>query len=140
MEMTLSIIKPDGVERSLIGEIYRRFESNGFKIVAAKMLWLSLPEARAFYAVHKERPFYDSLVQYMISGPVMVQVLAGDNVIDRHREIMGATDPKKADSGTIRADLAETLERNTVHGSDGSDTAAEEIAFFFAKSEILGLC
>lgn len=139
MEMTLSIIKPDGVQRNLIGEIYRRFEANGLKIVAARMLWMSPVEARVFYAVHKDRPFYDSLVDYMISGPVMVQVLAGQDAIRRHREIMGATDPAKADIGTIRADFAETVERNTVHGSDGPDTAANEIAFFFARSEILEL-
>lgn len=140
MEMTLSIIKPDGVARNLIGEIYRRFESNDLKIVAAKMLCLSPANAKAFYAVHKERPFYDSLVEYMTSGPVMVQVLAGQDAIVRHRQIMGATDPEKADAGTIRADFAETLERNTVHGSDGPDTAATEIAFFFAQSEFLALC
>lgn len=139
MEMTLSIIKPDAVERNLIGEIYRRFESNGLKIVAAKMLWLSQLEAETFYAVHRERPFFRSLVDYMISGPVMVQVLAGQDAIMQNRKIMGATDPKNAESGTIRADFAESVERNSVHGSDAPETAAAEIAFFFAKYEILEL-
>ena len=139
MEMTLSIIKPDAVERNLIGEIYRRFEANGLKIVAAKMKWLSIMEAEAFYGVHRERPFFRSLIDYMVSGPVMVQVLAGHNAILAHRAVMGATDPIKADPGTIRADFAEDVERNCVHGSDGPETAADEIAFFFARSDILKL-
>lgn len=136
MQRTLSIIKPDGVEKNLIGEVYRRFEQAGLRVVAARMIQLSEAQAEAFYAVHKERPFYRDLVSYMISGPVMVQVLEGDNAIERHRDIMGATDPKKADKGTIRADFAASIEENVVHGSDGPDTARDEIAFFFAQSDI----
>jgi nucleoside-diphosphate kinase len=136
LERTLSIVKPDGVVRNLIGEVYRRFEKAGLSIVAARMRRLSQLEAEAFYAVHKERPFYKDLVRYMTSGPVVVQVLEGDNAIAKNREIMGATDPKKAAPGTIRADLAESIERNVVHGSDAPDTAAREIAFFFAGTEL----
>ena len=131
VEQTLSIIKPDGVEKNLIGEIYRRFESAGLRIVAARMLHLSREQAEGFYAVHRERPFFKDLVRYMTSGPVMVQVLEGESAIEAHRRIMGATDPAKADPGTIRADHAESIEENVVHGSDGPETAAQEIAFFF---------
>jgi nucleoside-diphosphate kinase len=130
-EQTLSIIKPDGVEKNLIGEIYSRFESAGLRIVAARMLHLSREQAEGFYAVHRERPFFKDLVRYMTSGPVMVQVLEGESAIETHRRIMGATDPAKADPGTIRADYAASIEENVVHGSDGPDTAAQEIAFFF---------
>ncbi|MDR0378549.1 MAG: nucleoside-diphosphate kinase [Candidatus Accumulibacter sp.] len=131
VERTLSIIKPDAVAKNVIGEIYSRFESGGLKIVAAKMVWLSAQEAGQFYAVHKERPFYGELVEFMTSGPVMVQVLEGENAIARNRELMGATDPKKAAPGTIRADFAESIDANAVHGSDGPETAQTEIAFFF---------
>ena len=131
IERTLSIIKPDAVAKNVIGKIYSRFESNGLKIVAAKMAWLSLQEAGQFYAVHKERPFYGELVEFMISGPVMVQVLEGEDAIAKNRDLMGATDPKKAAPGTIRADFAESIDANAVHGSDGPDTAKVEIAFFF---------
>lgn len=136
IERTLSIVKPDGVQKNLIGEVYRRFEQAGLQIVAARMLRLSQAQAEAFYAVHRERPFYRDLVRYMTSGPVMVQVLEGENAIERNRQIMGATDPKKADKGTIRADFASSIEENVVHGSDGPDTARQEIAFFFSQSEI----
>jgi nucleoside-diphosphate kinase len=136
LERTLSIVKPDGVARNLIGEVYRRFEAAGLKIVAARMMKLSQAEAEAFYAVHKERPFYKDLVRYMTSGPVMVQVLEGENAIARNRDIMGATDPKKAAPGTIRADLAMSIEQNVVHGSDAAETAAREIGFFFRDIEI----
>jgi nucleoside-diphosphate kinase len=136
IERTLSIIKPDGVQKNLIGEVYRRFESGGLQIVAARMTHLSPADAGAFYAVHRERPFYNDLVSYMTSGPVVVSVLEGDNAVARHREIMGATDPAKADKGTIRADFADSIEENVVHGSDGADTARQEIAFFFAGTEI----
>jgi len=136
IERTLSIVKPDGVQKNLIGEVYRRFEQAGLRIVAARMIQLSQAQAEAFYAVHRERPFYRDLVRYMTSGPVMVQVLEGDNAIERHREIMGATDPKKAAKGTIRADLAASIEENVVHGSDGPDTARNEIGFFFSQSEL----
>tara|TARA_B100001750_G_scaffold193059_1_gene163998 strand:- start:6 stop:404 length:399 start_codon:yes stop_codon:yes gene_type:complete len=131
MERTLSIIKPDGVEKNVIGEIYKRFEDSGLTIVEAKMLHLTRDQAEGFYAVHKERPFFNDLVDYMISGPVMVQVLEGENAIDRNRELMGATNPAEADEGTIRKDFATSIEKNTVHGSDGPDTAKEEISFFF---------
>jgi len=137
LERTLSIVKPDGVARNLIGEVYRRFEAAGLRIVAARMLRLSQAEAEAFYAVHKDRPFYRDLVRYMTSGPVVAQVLEGENAIARNREIMGATDPKKAAPGTIRADLAQSIEQNVVHGSDAADTAAREIRFFFRDTEIL---
>jgi nucleoside-diphosphate kinase len=136
LERTLSIVKPDGVARNLIGDVYRRFEAAGLTIIAARMLRLSQAEAEAFYAVHRERPFYRDLVRYMTSGPVMVQVLEGDNAIARNRDIMGATDPRKAAPGTIRADLATSIEQNVVHGSDAAATAAREIAFFFRDIEI----
>jgi nucleoside-diphosphate kinase len=136
LERTLSIVKPDGVARNLIGDVYHRFEKAGLRIVAARMLHLSTAQAQAFYEVHKERPFYADLVRYMTSGPVIAQVLEGDNAIAAHREIMGATDPKKAAPGTIRADLALSIEANVVHGSDAADTAAREIAFFFSGTEI----
>ncbi|MDR2451121.1 MAG: nucleoside-diphosphate kinase [Candidatus Accumulibacter sp.] len=131
VERTLSIIKPDAVARSVIGKIYSRFETSGLSIVAAKMVWLSSREAGQFYAVHRERPFYGELVEFMTSGPVMVQVLEGEDAIARNRELMGDTDPKKAAPGTIRADFAESIDANAVHGSDGPDTARAEIAFFF---------
>ncbi len=137
VERTLSIIKPDGVAQNIIGEIYRRFESGGLQIVAAKMLHLSEDQAKAFYAVHKERPFYTDLVAYMQSGPVMVQVLEGEDAIVRNREIMGATNPAEAAAGTIRADFANSVEENAVHGSDGPDTAKVEIDFFFGDG---GIC
>jgi nucleoside-diphosphate kinase len=136
LERTLSIVKPDGVAGNLIGEVYRRFESQGLKIVAARMLRLSAAQAELFYEVHRERPFYKDLVRYMTSGPVIAQVLEGENAVARHREIMGATDPKKAAAGTIRADLAKSIEQNVVHGSDAPDTAAREISFFFATTDI----
>ena len=136
LERTLSIVKPDGVARNLIGDVYHRFEKAGLRIVAARMLHLSTAQAQAFYEVHKERPFYADLVRYMSSGPVIAQVLEGEDAILRHRDIMGATDPKKAAPGTIRADLAQSIEANVVHGSDAADTAAREIAFFFSGTEI----
>ena len=136
LERTLSIVKPDGVKGNLVGEVYRRFESAGLSIVAARMLQLSQREAEGFYAVHRERPFFRDLVRYMTSGPVMVQVLEGENAIARNRDIMGATDPKKAAAGTIRADLAQSIEQNVVHGSDAPDTAAREIAYFFSATEL----
>jgi nucleoside-diphosphate kinase len=136
VERTFSIVKPDAVAKNLIGEIYRRFESAGLKIVAAKMLHLTDEQAKGFYAVHAERPFYNDLVQYMQSGPVMVQVLEGENAIAKNREIMGATNPKDAAPGTIRADFATSVEENAVHGSDGPDTAKSEITFFFNDEEI----
>jgi nucleoside-diphosphate kinase len=136
LERTLSIIKPDGVQKNLIGEVYRRFESAGLKIVAARMLHLTQAQAEGFYAVHRERPFFKDLVQYMISGPVMVQVLEGENAVAKNRELMGATDPKKADKGTIRADFASSIEENVVHGSDSAENAQIEIAYFFAAADI----
>lgn len=136
VERTFSIVKPDGVEKNLIGEVYRRFEQGGLKIIAAKMLQLTQEQAEGFYAVHKERPFYADLVKYMMSGPVCVQVLEGEDAIKRNREIMGATNPKDADPGTIRADFAASIEENVVHGSDGPDTAAVEISYFFSEGEI----
>ena len=136
LERTLSIVKPDGVSRDLIGNVYQRFERAGLRIVAARMLQLSQQQAQLFYEVHRERPFYPDLVRYMTSGPVIAQVLEGEDAIARHREIMGATDPKKAASGTIRADLAQSIEQNVVHGSDAPETAAREIAFFFSSTEI----
>jgi nucleoside-diphosphate kinase len=136
LERTFSIVKPDGVARNLIGEVYRRFETAGLRIVAARMAQLSQAQAEGFYAVHRERPFFKDLVRYMTSGPVVVQVLEGENAVLKNREIMGATDPKKAAPGTIRADLAESIEANTVHGSDAVDTAAVEIAYFFSGTEI----
>ena len=131
LERTLSIIKPDAVAKNVIGQIYSRFESAGLKIVAARMKHLSRAEAEGFYAVHKERPFFKDLVNFMISGPVMVTVLEGENAILIHRNLMGATDPKKAEKGTIRADFADSIDANAVHGSDASETAAVEIAYFF---------
>src|SRR5512145_2362640 len=131
VERTLSIIKPDAVARNVIGQIYNRFERAGLKIVAARMTWLSRPEAEGFYAVHKERPFFKDLVDFMISGPVMIQVLEGENAILKNRDLMGATDPKKAAAGTIRADFAQSIDANAVHGSDAPETAAVEIAYFF---------
>lgn len=136
VERTLSIVKPDGVARSLIGEVYRRFESAGLCIVAARMLRLTQQQAELFYQVHREQPFYRDLVRYMCSGPVMAQVLEGEASIAKNRDIMGATDPKKAAPGTIRADLAHSIEANVVHGSDGPETAAREIAFFFSATEL----
>ena len=136
IERTLSIIKPDAVAKNVIGKIYSRFETNGLKVIAAKMVWLSAQEAGEFYAVHKERPFYADLVKFMTSGPVMIQVLEGEGAIARHRELMGATDPKKADKGTIRADFADSIDANAVHGSDSAENAAIEIAYFFAATEI----
>ena len=136
IERTLSIVKPDGVGRNLIGEVYRRFEQAGLKVVAARMVRLSQGEAEGFYGVHRERPFFKDLVRFMTSGPVMVQVLEGDNAIAKNREVMGATDPKKADKGTIRADLASSIDENIVHGSDAPDTAAREISYFFREIEL----
>jgi nucleoside-diphosphate kinase len=136
VERTLSIIKPDAVAKNVIGQIYTRFENAGLKIVAARMARLSRAEAEGFYAVHRSRPFFNDLVNFMISGPVMVQVLEGENAIARNRELMGATDPKKADKGTIRADFADSIDANAVHGSDGPDTAAVEIAYFFPTMNV----
>lgn len=131
IERTLSIIKPDAVAKNVIGQIYGRFEKAGLKIVAARMIHLSRGEAEAFYGVHRERPFFKDLVSFMISGPVIVQALEGENAIATHRDIMGATDPKKAAAGTIRADFADSIDANAVHGSDAAETAQNEIAFFF---------
>ena len=136
LERTISIIKPDAVAKNVIGEIYSRFEKAGLKIVAAKMMQLSEEKAGEFYAVHKERPFYGELIEFMTSGPVMVQVLEGENAIAKNREVMGATNPKEAAAGTIRADFAESIDENAVHGSDGPDTAKTEIAFFFSEDEL----
>ena len=136
IERTLSIIKPDAVAKNVIGQIYSRFESNNLKIVASKMKWLSRQEAEAFYAVHRERPFFKDLVDFMVSGPVQIQVLEGENAIMTNRELMGATDPKKAAKGTIRADFAQSIDANAVHGSDSPETAAVEIAFFFPQMDI----
>ncbi len=136
MQRTLSIIKPDAVAKNVIGEIYTRFERAGLKVVAARMKHLSTEEAEGFYAVHRERPFFADLVKFMTSGPVMVQVLEGDNAIARNRELMGATDPRQAAPGTIRADFATSIDANAVHGSDAEDTAAQEIAYFFGDDEI----
>ena len=136
LERTLSIVKPDGVKANLIGEVYRRFEKAGLSIIAARMLRLSQREAEGFYAVHRERPFFKDLVRYMSSGPVIVQVLEGEGAIQRNRDIMGATDPKKAAPGTIRADLAASIEQNVVHGSDAPQTAANEIAYFFSTTQL----
>lgn len=137
-QRTLSIIKPDAVEKNVIGEIYNRFEKVGLKIIAAKMKHLSKTEAEGFYAVHKDRPFFSALVEFMISGPVMIQVLEGENAIAKNRELMGATNPKEAKAGTIRADFADSIDANAVHGSDAEDTAAQEIKYFFSDIEILG--
>lgn len=136
VERTLSIVKPDAVAKNAIGEIYSRFERAGLTIVAARMLYLSQGQAEGFYAVHRERPFFRDLVRFMISGPIMVQVLEGEDAIAKNRELMGATDPKKAKKGTIRADFAESIDANAVHGSDGPETARSEIAYFFPASEI----
>jgi len=136
IERTLSIIKPDAVAKNVIGKIYSRFESNGLKIIAARMVHLSQREAEGFYAVHRERPFFKPLVEFMMSGPVMVQALEGENAIAKNRELMGATDPKKAEKGTIRADFAESIDANAVHGSDAPETAAVEIAYFFPALNI----
>ena len=136
IQRTLSIIKPDAVRKNVIGQIYARFEQAGLKIVASKMAHLSKNEAEQFYAVHKERPFFKDLVSFMISGPVMIQVLEGENAIAKNRELMGATDPKKADKGTIRADFADSIDANAVHGSDAPETAAVEVAFFFPGMNI----
>ena len=136
IEQTISIIKPDAVAKNVIGEIYSRFEKGGLKIVAAKMLHLSQEKAEGFYAVHKERPFYKDLVEFMTSGPVMVQVLEGENAIAKHRDIMGATNPADAAPGTIRADFANSIDENAVHGSDAPETAKTEIAYFFSADEV----
>ncbi|MDR3159577.1 MAG: nucleoside-diphosphate kinase [Zoogloeaceae bacterium] len=138
IERTLSIIKPDAVQKNVLGRIYTRFEESGLRIAAARMVWLSAQEAGQFYAVHRERPFFKDLVAFMTSGPVMVQVLEGENAIARNRELMGATDPKKAAPGTIRADFAESMDANAVHGSDAPETAAVEIAFFFPGMNLYG--
>ncbi len=138
LERTFSIIKPDATKRNLTGKIIDRFESNGLRVVASKRLHMSREQAEGFYAVHKERPFFGELVSFMISGPVVVQVLEGENAIAKNREIMGATNPADADEGTIRKDFAESIEANSVHGSDAPETAAEEIKFFFADDEIVG--
>jgi len=138
VERTLSIIKPDAVAKNAIGQIYSRFEKAGLKVIAAQMMHLSRAQAEGFYAVHAQRPFFKDLVDFMISGPVMVQVLQGENAIAKNRELMGATDPKKADPGTIRADFADSIDANAVHGSDGPDTAAQEIAYFFPSMGVFG--
>ncbi|HJP35852.1 MAG TPA: nucleoside-diphosphate kinase [Gammaproteobacteria bacterium] len=135
-ERTLSIVKPDGVQKNLIGEVYRRFEAAGLEVVAARMMQLRQNQAEEFYEIHRERPFFADLVSYMTSGPVMVQILEGESAIAKNREIMGATNPSEADPGTIRADYAESIEQNVVHGSDGPDTASTEIGFFFSGADI----
>lgn len=137
MEKTLSIVKPDGVRKNVIGEVLARFEKNGLKVSALKMIHLSKEEARGFYIVHKERPFYNSLTEFMSEGPIVVMVLSGENAIPKVRDIMGATDPKKAAPGTIRADFASDIERNIVHGSDSPESAAYEIPFFFSALEVM---
>ena len=136
VQRTLSIIKPDAVAKNVIGQIYSRFEANGLKIVAAKMKHLSIEDASGFYAIHKDRPFFKDLVNFMISGPVLIQVLEGENAVDKHREVMGATNPKDAKPGTIRADFAASIDENAVHGSDSIDNAKNEIAYFFAADEV----
>ncbi len=136
IERTLSIVKPDAVAKNVIGQIYNRFENNGLKIIAAKMKHLSKAEAEGFYAVHKERPFFGELVNFMISGPVMIQVLEGEGAVAKNRELMGATNPKEAAAGTIRADFADSIDANAVHGSDSLENAATEIAYFFAADEL----
>ena len=138
MERTLSIVKPDGVEKGVIGEVIKRFESNGLRVVAMKMVCMSKDQAKGFYYVHRERPFYESLTDFMSSGPAVVMVLEGDNAISKNRELMGATDYREAAEGTIRKDFATDIERNIVHGSDGPDTAAFEISYFFNELEICG--
>jgi nucleoside-diphosphate kinase len=137
VDRTLSIIKPDAVAKNVIGKIYSRFETNGLRIVAARMMHLSRQQAEGFYAVHRERPFFKDLVDFMVSGPIMIQVLEGENAIQKNRDLMGATDPKKAAAGTIRADFAESIDANAVHGSDGPDTAQVEIAYFFPALDVL---
>jgi nucleoside-diphosphate kinase len=136
VERTLSIIKPDAVAKNVIGQIYARFEQAGLRIVAARMTHLSRQQAEGFYAVHKERPFFGELVAFMISGPVMIQALEGDNAIQKNRDLMGATDPKKADKGTIRADFADSIDANAVHGSDSAQNAAVEVAYFFPTLDV----
>ena len=136
LERTLSIVKPDGVKKNVIGDVYQRFEKAGLRIVGSRMLCLSQQHAEAFYGIHRERPFFKDLVKYMTSGPVVVQVLEGENAVAMNRDIMGATDPKKAAPGTIRADLADSIEANVVHGSDSLENAAREIAFFFSETEL----
>ena len=136
VERTLSIIKPDAVQKNVVGQIIARFEAAGLRVVAARMKHLSTAEAEGFYAVHRERPFFRDLVSFMISGPVLVQVLEGDNAIAKNRDLMGATDPKKADKGTIRADFAQSIDANAVHGSDAPETAKTEIAYFFPQSQV----
>ena len=136
VERTLSIIKPDAVAKNLIGQIYTRFENAGLKVIAARMVQMSRTEAENFYAVHRERPFFKDLVDFMISGPVMVQALEGENAITKNRDLMGATDPKKADKGSIRADFADSIDANAVHGSDSAETAAVEIAYFFPNLKV----
>ncbi len=136
VERTLSIIKPDAVAKNVIGQIYSRFEGAGLKVIAARMAQLSRADAEGFYAVHKSRPFFKDLVDFMVSGPVMIQVLEGESAIQKNRDLMGATDPKKAEKGTIRADFADSIDANAVHGSDSAENAANEIAYFFAKLEI----
>ena len=136
VEQTLSIIKPDAVQKNVVGQICARFEAAGLRIVAARMTHLSRAQAEGFYAVHRERPSFKDLVDFMISGPVFVQVLEGDGAIGKNRDLMGATDPKKAEKGTIRADFADSIDANAVHGSDGADTARNEIAYFFASCEV----
>ena len=138
IERTFSIIKPDATKRNLTGKIIDRFESNGLRIIASKRIHMTREQAGGFYAVHKERPFYDDLVDFMVSGPVVVQVLEGENAIAKNREIMGATNPAEADEGTIRKDFAESIDANSVHGSDAPETAAEEIKFFFTDDELVG--
>ena len=138
IERTLSIIKPDAVAKNVIGQIYARFEAAGLKVIAARMTHLSRREAEQFYAVHKERPFFKDLVEFMMSGPVMIQVLEGDNAIAKNRDLMGATDPKKAAKGTIRADFADSIDANAVHGSDSVENAAVEIAYFFPATSVYG--
>jgi nucleoside-diphosphate kinase len=137
LERTLSIIKPDAVAKNVIGQIYARFEQAGLKIIAARMKQLSRKEAEGFYAVHKERPFFNALVEFMISGPVMIQVLQGENAVLKHRDLMGATNPKEAAPGTIRADFADSIDANAVHGSDAAETAKVEIAYFFPETDVL---
>ncbi|MGB7290297.1 MAG: nucleoside-diphosphate kinase [Candidatus Macondimonas sp.] len=136
VERTLSIIKPDAVAKNVVGQIYTRFEQAGLKVIAARMMQLSAAQAEGFYAVHRERPFFRDLVNFMISGPVMIQVLEGPDAVAKNRALMGATDPKKAEPGTIRADFADSIDANAVHGSDGTDTAAEEIRFFFSGLDL----
>jgi nucleoside-diphosphate kinase len=136
VERTLSIVKPDGVQKNVIGNVYQRFEQAGLRIVAARMARLSQAEAEGFYDVHRARPFFKDLVSYMTSGPVMIQVLEGENAVQKHRDLMGATDPKKAAPGTIRADLATSIEQNVVHGSDSLENAAREIGYFFAETDL----